>query len=228
MRMIMSSRLTGISCLDFPGDHSRMTFAATFFRFNVASGGRAATTGDWRVCFAHSFVLRSPLFCFRLHSHRIIQLHSINSFCCSPLREDEGGKVVGDEGFYDPELHSIDEDSRVLHVPVCSVGATKKVWLDVLRVGGDDWSEAKLQQFVISYMQNELGQRRASRRAFDKQTDLSAWYLDQTMLSASLHSWKHFPDDVELVARTSQSDRIDRLIWKVPSSRKELQRWECS
>ncbi len=49
-------------------------------------------------------------------------------------------------------------------------------------------------------------------------------YADQTLLSAALHKWRHFPDDVELVARNTALDRIDRLMWKVPATRRELER----
>lgn len=132
---------------------------------------------------------------------------------------------MGSEGFYDPQLHSIDQDERVLHVPVCSVGASKSVWGDLLGASGGDWSASALKKHVVGVMEKELGSERARRKSFDKQTDLEAWYTDQTLLSAALHNWRHFPDDVELVARNSHVDRIDRLMWTVPGSLKELERF---
>ena len=135
---------------------------------------------------------------------------------------------MGDEGFYDPELHSILDDERVLHVPVCSVGAQKSVWTELLGVGGGDWTSALLKNHVASMMEMELGKERAHRKSFDKQLDLPAWYSDQTMLSAALHSWTRFPDDVELVHRNTQRDRIDRMMWKVPQSRRQLERYVSS
>ena len=83
---------------------------------------------------------------------------------------------MGDEGFYDPELHSILDDERVLHVPVCSVGAQKYVWTELLGVGGGDWTAASLKSHVASMMEMELGEERAHRKSFDKQSDLPAWY----------------------------------------------------
>lgn len=167
---------------------------------------------------------------------------------------------MSDEGFYDPELHSIDEDERVLHVPVCSVGAVKTVWSDLLGAGAGDWNASALKSHVVALMEKNLGKDRAHRRAFAKEADLPAWfetdiligsnlfphhyhlfhfipppfsfcsnscilrYSDQTLLSGALHSWRHFPDHVELVARNTQLDRIDRLLWKVPESREKLGR----
>ncbi len=100
---------------------------------------------------------------------------------------------MSDEGFYDPELHSIDDDERVLHVPVCSVGAKKSVWNDLLALDDDDWSmnrvvcqcfnvtfwsgPASLIQHVVAIMEDNLGADRAHRKSFDKQTDLPAWYI---------------------------------------------------
>ena len=49
-------------------------------------------------------------------------------------------------------------------------------------------------------------------------------YTDQTMLSSALHNWRHFPDDVELVARNPARDRIDRMMWRVPAGKEELGR----
>ena len=37
--------------------------------------------------------------------------------------------------------------------------------------------------------------------------DFASRYTDQTMLSGALHSWRHFPDDVELVERNAAKDR---------------------
>ena len=37
--------------------------------------------------------------------------------------------------------------------------------------------------------------------------DFASRYTDQTMLSGALHSWRHFPDDVELVERNAARDR---------------------
>jgi hypothetical protein len=151
-------------------------------------------------------------------------VHSLNAFCCAPLRQQDDGAVVSDEGFYDPEIHSIDQDERVLHVPVCSVGASKMDWGDLLNIRDGNWTVAALKNHVVAVMEQKLGGQRSKRRAFDKQSDLDAWYTDQTLLSAALHSWRHFPDQVELVARNTLRDRIDRLMWKVPGSVTELER----
>jgi hypothetical protein len=137
--------------------------------------------------------------CIQLHSFHfisnsfVVQLHSLNAFCCAPLRQQSSGHVVSDEGFYDPELHSIDDDERVLHVPVCSVGAKKRVWNDLLALEDDDWSmnragcqcfnvtfcsgSASLAKHVVAIMEDSLGPDRAHRKSFDKQADLPAWYI---------------------------------------------------
>jgi len=123
----------------------------------------------------------------------MFQLHSLNAFCCAPLRQQASGRVVSDEGFYDPELHSIDDDERVLHVPVCSVGAKKRVWNNLLALDDGDWSTnravsqcfnvtflsgtASLIKHVVAIMENNLGADRAHRKSFDKQADLPAWYI---------------------------------------------------
>ena len=105
------------------------------------------------------------------------RVHALNAFCCSPLREDESGRVVADEGFYDPQLHSLADDARVLHVPVCSVGAEARVWGDVFGVGDGDWDEKALKDHVVDHMEKQLGEQRARRGAFDKQQDLAAWFV---------------------------------------------------
>jgi hypothetical protein len=148
----------------------------------------------------------------------------INAFCCSPLKQEADGTVVGDEGFYSPELHSIHEDERALHVPVCSLGARKKDWEDFMGVGGSNWSVASLTSHIVEFMEEKLGSARARRVSFDKQSDLQAWYTDQTLISGALHTWGRFPDDAELVHRNTHRDRIDRLMWKIPKSLKEFQR----
>ena len=102
-------------------------------------------------------------------------MHSLNAFCCSALKQQADGSVVSDEGFYDPELHSIDEDERVLHVPVCSVGAESRVWGEFLGIGDGDWNEEELKAHVVGHMEKELGAQRARRGFFDKQDDLAAW-----------------------------------------------------
>ncbi len=100
----------------------------------------------------------------------------MNAFCCASLRQDDSGEVVSDEGFYDPQMHTIDTDERVLHVPVCSVGAKKIVWNDLLDLGEENWSVAELRNHVVSFMEKNLGRERAHRNSFDKQTDLAAWF----------------------------------------------------
>ena len=107
-------------------------------------------------------------------------MHSLNAFCCSALKQQADGSVVSDEGFYDPELHSIDEDERVLHVPVCSVGAVKTVWNDLLDTGTGDWNASALKNHVVALMEENLGKDRAHRRAFAKETDLPAWFETET------------------------------------------------
>ncbi len=87
---------------------------------------------------------------------------------------------MSDEGFYDPELHSIDADERVLHVPVCSVGAVKTVWNDLLGTGTGDWNVSALRNHVVSLMEKNLGKDRAHRRAFAKEADLPAWFETET------------------------------------------------
>jgi hypothetical protein len=106
-----------------------------------------------------------------------LKVHSLNAFCCAPLRQEDSGVVVSDEGFYDPQLHTIEDDERVLHVPVCSVGATKTVWNDLLDLGDENWSVSALNNHVVSFMEKNLGRDRAHRRSFDKQADLPAWFL---------------------------------------------------
>ena len=97
-------------------------------------------------------------------------------------------------------------------------------WGDLLGTGDGNWSVSELKNHVVALMDKKLGSSRSRRKTFDKQSDLEAWYTDQTLLSSALHSWRRFPDQVELVARNTQRDRIDRLMWKIPRSLKELER----
>jgi hypothetical protein len=98
---------------------------------------------------------------------------------------------VSDEGFYDPELHSIDEDERVLHVPVCSVGAVKTVWSDLLGAGAGDWNASALKTHVVALMEKNLGKDRAHRRAFAKEADLPAWFETDILIGFILFP-RHF------------------------------------
>ena len=164
-------------------------------------------------------------------------VHLYNSFCCAPLLLPEGGLAQAQQ---DPSRVAlaasdiergagVDDDHRLLHLPISYAGARASDWRDIMALSEAEehalreqlGADADLLRLAVeSRLVHDLGAERAAMNLADnhRHADMDMWHLDQRILSAKLGGWSGFPQLCELTPRFGHRDRVDRMNWSVPST----------